>query len=890
MADSREAIFRSAEMSLVQLYVASEISRDVVFLLGELGTIQFRDLNKDINIFQRSFVKEIRKLDNLDRQLRYLQRTIERHHSVELVETPRGLYRSPINHPTSSDIEALVAEVELGEQRIQGLDTNFEKFKLKLSNLMENRDVLRSCMDFFENTNVYDIERNNDVPNGSLNDLNTSLDENEGLLVLQESIEEGLGPIALNGDDDDDPDHLGHHGHGLSNGHANGVGGASGTGNAGLGMLSSMNLIAGSINRDKYILLEQILWRTLRGNLFITHMPLENPYINVKTKEEEFKDTFIIFTHGENLIRKCKRIIESLDGSTFNVESNQQIFNEELNSLKIRIDDIQEVIRNTENALNVELSAIASKLEDWKITTTKEKAIYATLNKFNYDQTRRCLIAEGWVPKVDLPIVKNALRDVTERSGTSVSSVINELQTNRTAPTFHRTNKFTAAFQAIVDAYGVATYQEVNPGLATVITFPFMFAIMFGDIGHGLIVTLAASSLIIFENKIALMKRDEIFDMAYSGRYIILLMGLFSMYTGFLYNDIFSRTMTLFKSGWEWPKSFSAGETVEATQVGVYPFGLDYNWHGTENNLLFSNSYKMKLSILMGFSHMTYSLMFSLVNYRFFKSRIDIIGNFIPGVLFMQSIFGYLSLTIVYKWCVNWISIGKQPPGLLNMLINMFLSPGTIDVPLYPGQKGIQVLLVLIALVCVPWLLLYKPLMLRYQNNKSVALGYQDLSHERSEQRLSNVNEENLDDEFFVIQDFAEDEAAEPFNFGDVMIHQVIHTIEFCLNCVSHTASYLRLWALSLAHNQLSSVLWSMTIANSFGMTGNFGVFMTVVLFGMWFVLTVCILVIMEGTSAMLHSLRLHWVEAMSKFFEGEGYPYEPFSFKNILENEVMEL
>ena len=77
-----------------------------------------------------------------------------------------------------------------------------------------------------------------------------------------------------------------------------------------------------------------------------------------------------------------------------------------------------------------------------------------------------------------------------------------------------------------------------------------------------------------------------------------------------------------------------------------------------------------------------------------------------------------------------------------------------------------------------------------------------------------------------------------------------------------------------------------MTLAIGLSSTGPVGIFLVVVTFFAWFFLTIAVLVVMEGTSAMLHSLRLHWVEAMSKHFMGDGIAFEPFSFKQMLEDD----
>lgn len=78
---------------------------------------------------------------------------------------------------------------------------------------------------------------------------------------------------------------------------------------------------------------------------------------------------------------------------------------------------------------------------------------------------------------------------------------------------------------------------------------------MFGDAGHGLIMLLGALTFIAFERRIEAAKiKDEIFNTFYGGRYVILLMGLFAIYTGIIYNDFYSKSLNLFgAAAWKNP-------------------------------------------------------------------------------------------------------------------------------------------------------------------------------------------------------------------------------------------------------------------------------------------------------------------------------------------------
>ncbi|XP_029945881.1 V-type proton ATPase 116 kDa subunit a isoform X4 [Salarias fasciatus] len=649
----------------------------------------------------------------------------------------------------------------------------------------------------------------------------------------------------------------------------------------------------------------RILWRT---------RPLSGDQVH--------KSVFIIFFQGDQLKNRVKKICEGFRATLYPCPETPQERKEMLAGVNTRIDDLQMVLNQTEDHRQRVLQAAAKTVRVWFIKVRKMKAIYHTLNLCNIDVTQKCLIAEVWCPVSDLDAIQFALRRGTEKSGSTVPSILNRMQTKQTPPTYNKTNKFTSGFQNIVDAYGIGNYREINPAPYTIITFPFLFAVMFGDLGHGTLMTCAALYLVLRESRLMAQRSDnELFNMVFAGRYIILLMGIFSMYTGIIYNDCFSKSLNAFGSGWSvrpmfmpqrggnWTPDTLTGNrilqldpVVEGVFKGPYPIGIDPIWNIALNKLTFLNSFKMKMSVILGVIHMLFGVTLSLFNHLYFQKPINIYLGFIPEIVFMSSLFGYLAILIFYKWLAYDAQTSREAPSLLIAFINMFLFSYSdpTNKPLYRGQMGLQTFLVLIALACVPCMLIVKTLILRRQYLWRKHLGTQNFGGIRVGNGPTEDEAEIIQHDQLAQQSDDEPERSllspafkaceeEEFNFADVAVHQAIHTIEYCLGCISNTASYLRLWALSLAHAQLSEVLWTMVMHIGFSSRGLAGFFLLSIFFAAFAVLTVAILLIMEGLSAFLHALRLHWVEFQNKFYSGQGFKFLPFTFESILEGRSEE-
>ncbi|XP_013413891.1 V-type proton ATPase 116 kDa subunit a isoform X2 [Lingula anatina] len=867
-------LFRSEEMTLCQLFLQSEAAYACVSELGELGLVQFRDLNPDVNAFQRKFVNEVRRCDEMERKLRFLEKEIKKD-GIPMLDTGDNP-----EAPAPREMIDLEATFEKLENEMKEVNANSEALKRNYLELTELKHILRKTQGFFEEDEHHSI-----------------VEDAQQALATSDQHSAVAAPLQL-------------------------------------------GFVAGVILRERIPAFERMLWRVCRGNVFLKQAEIETPLEDPVSGDQVNKSVFIIFFQGDQLKSRVKKICEGFRATLYPCPETPAERREMAIGVMTRIEDLNTVLGQTQDHRHRVLVAAAKNIKNWFVKVKKIKAIYHTLNMFNLDVTQKCLIAECWCPVAELDKIQLALRRGTDRSGSSVPSILNRMTTKEAPPTYHKTNKFTGAFQSIIDAYGVNTYGEMNPTPYTIITFPFLFSLMFGDAGHGFVMFLFALVLVIKEKQIMASKLDdEIANTFFGGRYIIMMMGLFSCYSGMIYNDIFSRSTNIFGSSWTVPESeFVVNGTTNLKHFpsqlqgdpnmtayftrGVYPFGIDPVWQLAENKITYTNSFKMKLSIIMGVFQMMFGVWLGLFNHMHFKNKLSIFCEFIPQVLFLLCMFGYLVLLVFVKWFVfNAIDNGMNTncaPSLLIGLINMFLftypkrgqaacstitwyggaasffviNNGDVTQEEGQGQQVFQIILVLLALLCVPWMLLTKPLLLKF--SPSIRASY--MASKKHGEQAESAPADTTSEQEIIHHDAVQVSTSgagspapggakeEDFDFAEVFIHTAIHTIEYCLGTISHTASYLRLWALSLAHAQLSEVLWDMVLQIGLRQGRYYGGVILVPIFAAWVVLTIAILLLMEGLSAFLHTLRLHWVEFQSKFYKGEGYAFHAFDFQQIIE------
>ncbi|KAJ4969950.1 hypothetical protein NE237_003049 [Protea cynaroides] len=800
-------LMRSEKMTFVQLIIPVESAYRAISYLGELGFLQLKDLNDDKSPFQRTFVNQVKRCGEMSRKLRFFRDQINK---AALL---------PTVHPTlQPDIDLEELEIQLAEHESEliEMNANGEKLRQTYNELLEFKMVLQKAGSFLVSAQSHaqdrELEENVYLNNDYIN---------RASLLEQE----------------------------MQSGQSN---------------QSGLRFVSGIICKSKILRFERMLFRATRGNMFFNQALAEQYVIDPVLTEKVEKTVFVVFFSGEQARTKILKICDAFGANCYPVPEDitkQRQITQEVSS---RLSELEATLDAGIRHRNSALNSVLSHLKSWTVRVRKEKAVYDALNMLNFDVTKKCLVGEGWCPLFAKPQIQEALQRATFDSNSQVGIIFHVTDAVESPPTYFRTNKFTHAFQEIVDAYGVARYQEANPTVYTVITYPFLFAVMFGDWGHGICLLLGALILIARERRLGSQKLGSFMELAFGGRYVLFLMALFSIYCGLIYNEFFSVPFHIFGE-----TAYKCRDTTcsDARTIGLimyrdaYPFGVDPSWRGSRSELPFLNSLKMKMSILFGVAQMNLGILLSYFNARFFGSSLDIRYEFIPQMIFFNSLFGYLALLIVIKWCT-----GSQA-DLYHVMIYMFLSPTDDlgDNQLLWAQRPLQILLLLLAVVAVPWMLFPKPLILR-KNHLERFQG-------RTYGRLG-TSEIDLD---------AEPSSAwqrhEEFNFSEVLVHQMIHSIEFVLGAVSNTASYLRLWALSLAHSELSTVFYEKVLLLAWGFDN---ILIRLAGLAVFAFATAFILLMMETLSAFLHALRLHWVEFMNKFYRADGYKFRPFSFNSL--------
>jgi V-type H+-transporting ATPase subunit a len=549
-------LFRSEDMSLYEISVPKDNAWDIMNALGKLNALHFVDLNSNEQPFNLTFANWVKRCDDTLRRIDFIKNECSRL-NVDLqkpanpklfLENLASVYR---NRKKSSSLyfEEIEKEVETKESFVAQQTEILRKMHEDLNHLVQYKTVLSKAASV--------------IGGGKLmGDKSMSLDQSQEEGDVHESLVD-MGQITI--------------------GH-----------------------IAGTILKEEQERFNRLVFRATRGNAIVCFKEFTKPVVDYFGKGQMKSVYIIVFQEGEFIRDRINRICDSFMGDRYEIPSDG--FTAKLQDLEKKIRDGKKILTNTKEETRKFLvmtnqmeneDASAMLVYEWYVI--KEKSIYTTLNKLKRGD--RLFFGLYWIPNPKIKMVNDEVYKMKENRNIHAPQITRKELHELSPPSYFYLNEFTEPFQEITDTYGVPQYKEVNSGMFNLVTFPFLYGVMFGDIGHGGLLLLFGAALTAFPgtfNNIGLGVMVRV-------RYMLLLLGIFAFFIGWCYNDFMSIPIELPVGSCYENIHNEEGqlEAVELMEDCVYPIGFDPKWYLGANALTYFNSMKMKLSVILGVAQMS---------------------------------------------------------------------------------------------------------------------------------------------------------------------------------------------------------------------------------------------------------------------------------------------
>ncbi|MFX1319118.1 MAG: V-type ATP synthase subunit I [Promethearchaeota archaeon] len=533
-----------------------------------------------------------------------------------------------------------------------------------------------------------------------------------------------------------------------------------------------------------------------------------------------------------------------------NMEKALKAIEDDYNDLSQRLTTAEaKEDKKTAKTVKKEIKALAKEhrlaLLGWEELVLREHKLEETKTLFG--KTKRTYVMYGWVPTQK---VKKFTKTVEEQKALSIALTIHkhsdkpehghypadygplegEIEPEEpTAPPTKQTNsRWLRSFQNLTNAFGLPNHTEIDPAWFMALGFPIIFGLMFGDIGHGILLFLFASLGFIAKRR--KVDAGEMVNYFIQGSGMIMVIAIASIFFGVLYGEFMGIDITGLQFNgvyvYQALKYSPFGEGMKNILVVLFQF---FDFDGGVNWFLDPTSPYNAFILDPGHGHTT-PIWFSAFEMPEGLSATVASPTWILFVLSIMIGFIHLSIAIGFD-AINKLRHRDVKHAIFGPIIWLYFLWGLAFMIF---QFGINFMMWPIVEM---GLFLILPAILMFLGGMVF------------------------------------------FGFMDGFMEGLEHLIE----SISNTISYSRILALNMAHAGFAKTFLflggiAVVEINAIILQLSTGDIMTWVMFIAMLILGTVFVLLMEGLLSFIHTLRLHWVEAFLKFYAGTGYEYRPLS------------